>query len=107
MYWTNAGKRLLDTGHVFTKVLSSPSPGSMRLSNHLAASALRATAKWDLIPSTLLLQPLEAGWTGIQPTTIVMLQQFLLNYIKQVSHTTPSVLRSLWRQTQHKAKQKR
>ena len=77
-----------------------PSPGSMCLSDHPAASTLRATANWDLVPSALFLQPLEAGWTGIQPTTIVMLQQVLLNYIKQVSHTNPvvrySVLRSLW-----------
>ena len=84
--------------------ITSPSLGSMRLSDHPAASALRATANWDSVPPALFLQRLEAGWTGIQPTTIVMLLQFLLNSIKQVSHTNPivrfSVLRSLWRARQ-------
>ena len=45
------------------------------------------TANRDSVPSALFLQPLEAGWTNIQPTTIFMLLQFFLNYIKQVSHT--------------------
>ena len=73
--------------------------------DHPAASALRATTNWDFVPSASFLQPLEARWTGIQPPTIVMLLHFLLNYIKQVSHTNPvvrySVLRSLWRARQN------
>ena len=76
----------------------------MRLSDHPAASALRATANRSSVPSTLFLQPLEAGLTRIQPITVVMLLQLLLNYIK-VSHTNPlvrySVLRSLWRARQN------
>ena len=81
-----------------------PPPGLMRLSDHPAALALCATANWSSVPSALFLQPLKARWIGIQPTTVVMLLQFLLNYIKQVSHTNPvvrySVLRSLWRARQ-------
>ena len=99
MYNASAGG-----AHRWLGGMRPPPPGLMRVSDHLAASALRATANWSSVPLALFLQPLETGWTGIQPTTVVMLLQFLLNYIKQVSHTNPvvrySVLRSLWRARQ-------
>ena len=99
MYNASAGG-----AHRWLGGIRPPPPGLMRLSDHPAASALRATANWSPIPSALFLQPLEAGWTGIQSTTVVMLLQFLLNYIKQVNHPNPiarySVMRSLWRARQ-------
>ena len=49
-----------------------PSPQSMHVSHHPATSALRATTNWAPVPLALLLQPLETGWIGIQPTTVVM-----------------------------------
>ena len=99
MYNASAGG-----AHGWLGGIRPPPPGLMRLLDHPAASAIRATANWSSVPSALFLQPLETGWTGIQPTTVVMLLQFLLNYIKQVSHTNPvvrySILRSLWRARQ-------
>ena len=99
MYNASAGG-----AHRWLGGIRPPPLGLMRLLDHPAASALRATANWSPIPSSPFLQPLEAGWTGIQSTTVVMLLQFLLNYIKQVSHPNPivrySVMRSLWRAKQ-------
>ena len=52
--------------HRWSGGIHPPAPGSMRLSNHPTASALRATANWKDAPSALFLQSLESGWTGIQ-----------------------------------------
>ena len=48
-----------------------------------------------------MFQPIQAGWVGIEPATVVMVEHFMLTYVKQLGHENPRVRAStqagLWR----------
>ena len=77
----------------FTSV-RPPSYGAMRVLDAKAASALRATASWDLSSSAHFLREIPEGGVGTPPAPVVGLANFLRVYIQHLNHPNPVVRRS-------------
>ena len=74
-----------------------PTYNSLRVADHAAASVIRAAAGWHTLPSAQFFQPLDSGWSGLEPVVVVVLCQFLQTYHKRLRHANAMVRAS----TQH------
>ena len=68
-----------------------PAYGTIRVCDQPAASVLRVVTGWHCMTSAQMFQPVPAGWVGIEPATVVMVE-VLLTYVKQLGHGNPRVL---------------
>ena len=68
-----------------------PAYGTLRVGDQPAASALRVVTGWHATSSAQMFQLVQAGWVGIEPATVVMVEHFMLTYIKQLGHENPRV----------------
>ena len=74
-----------------------PTYNSMRVGDQTTASVLCTVTGWHTLPLAWFFQPLASGWVGIEPAVVVVINQFLQSYHKQLRHANVMVHRS----TQH------